>query len=132
MAEQKLINPEGYFIFLQAHKDDSPYSLASIYGLNLDQLNLLANALSHLTFSHNGPIILGGDLNLITDPKFDYSNQKMERDGGYFPKSPRKGFFHLLQEYQLTDIWHHLHLGDRILNFSPWPLLLLFPELITG
>lgn len=106
-------DPDGRFIFLQACIDDSPYTLASVYRPNLDQLNFLYNLLPHLTSFQNGPIILGGDLNLIADPKLDYLNQKLERVGGYLPKSRRRGFSQLLQQYQLTDIWRHLHPGER-------------------
>lgn len=56
---------------------------------------------------------MGGDLNLVADPDMDCTAKSRFQSLSYIPKSQRKGFLKLLEQFDLLDIWHHLHTGEK-------------------
>lgn len=92
-----MLDPAGQFVFLNIRIKVSPFTVATLYGPNVNSLDFLAASLSALDKFCLGPIILGGDLNLVADPDMDYSAKGRLQSLPYVPKSRRKGFLRLLE-----------------------------------
>lgn len=60
VIEDQLIDSRGRYIFLRT--DDCPYTIASIYGPNLEQSEFLDEVLTNLGSFQQGPIVLGGEI----------------------------------------------------------------------
>lgn len=67
-------DPTGRYLFLNVKLNNTLYTLASIYSPIDKQLEFLECALHKLTSFSQGPVILGGDLNVVEDPMLDYSD----------------------------------------------------------
>lgn len=115
--EKRSIDSTARYIFLNVRIDDNLYKVASIYGPYVEQLKFLEDTLTLLDKFTMGPIILGDDLNIVTDPEVDYSNKLRAFSSAYTPKSRRKGFSPLLTRFQLTYAWRYLYPGERDYSF---------------
>lgn len=111
--EEKLADPSSRFLFLNVCIGDDPFTIASVYGPNVGQLTFLENTLALLDGFASGPIILGGDLNIVTDPTMDCSDRQPSRSVHYTLKARRQGFAYLLQRFGLLDARCSLHTGER-------------------
>lgn len=64
-------DPTGCYIFVKMVMDDIPYTFASIYSPNTNQLTFLKDTLVALEAFKAGEVLIGGDLNTVIDPRLD-------------------------------------------------------------
>lgn len=68
-------DPRGQFIFVKGLIDGAPYTLASLYAPNANQLDFISEALHQLMDFKSGKILIGGDLNYVCDLAMDKSSR---------------------------------------------------------
>lgn len=107
------LTPQGRFLFLSIKLEDRSYVLASVYVLNEKKMQYIDEVFSKLQMFSTFPIILGGDLNCITNEYLDYSCLCKARKKVADFTLLHSGLHRLLQKYDLCDIWRHLNPGAR-------------------
>lgn len=65
--QDSVIDPRGCYVFVKCTIDNSPYTLASLYAPNMDQVSFIADTLSLLNEFKVGELLIGGDLNYVSD-----------------------------------------------------------------
>lgn len=66
--QDSFVDHEGHYIFVKCSVDETPYTLASIYAPNINQLPCIIDALTLLNSFQSGEILIGYDLNIIMNP----------------------------------------------------------------
>lgn len=113
----KLLDPEGRFIFLKGKCDGMPLMLANVYFPNSSHLTFCRNTLSLLQGFSSGCIILGGDFNIPLNPLADTSTERSS-----ITYRILKGIKAMLGSMQLIDSWRFTHPEDKDYTFhSPQP-----------
>lgn len=73
--EDRLVDPEGRYIFLRGRLYEREYTLANIYAPNKNSMKYLVNILEKIKEFRKGDMILMGDFNFCMDPGLDSSTQ---------------------------------------------------------
>lgn len=121
-----LADPRGRYLFVNCVIDGIPLTLASVYAPNVDQLPFLTDTLLKLNMFKSGEVILGGDLNHVSDLAADkhavIPSKSHRHRGIYRPKrlsAPTK-LPDLLNSFGLVDVWRTLYPSSRQFTyFSP-------------
>lgn len=74
-----LRDPWGRYIFVKCKIDDDPFTLASLYAPNTNQLAFLADTFELLSQFRVGEVLIGGDFNLILDNSLDTTRALQKR-----------------------------------------------------
>lgn len=80
---------------------------------NSGQLAFLNDTLHLLDSFHTCPILLGGDLSIIADPKLDKSGNHHVHSTDLSTYNTRSRLLKLLDKYQLCAMWRHYHAGEH-------------------
>lgn len=64
-------DPRGRYIYFNCSIEDRPLTFVSLYASNSNQLSFLSDTLTALNAFKTGDLLIGGDLNLINDPRLD-------------------------------------------------------------
>lgn len=65
----------GRYLFANVLVEDEPMTLASLYAPNVNSVHFVASTLAELKAFSTGPILIGGDLNCISNARLDYSGK---------------------------------------------------------
>ena len=71
-----LANNEGNLLSIDLKLNDTSIRIINAYAPNIDSPQYFKNIESHILSTETEYILLGGDLNLILDPKLDCDNYK--------------------------------------------------------
>lgn len=117
VVQDQMIDPEGRFLFANVHIKGEPFILASLYAPNENPLAFLDNCLASLQQFSRGPLIVGGYLNRLMNPRLDCSGPRSAKGatsrGGGRISLPHQ----TLVKFQLHDIWQCQHPKERDYNF---------------
>lgn len=91
-------------------------TLCAVYAPNTDQIPFLEKTIIELREFAEGPVYLGGDLNLTLNPLVDSSKGQASISGS---RLCRLRWF--LLEHQLVDIWRLMHPEQRDYSFFSPP-----------
>lgn len=101
-------DPLGRYVFLNGSLDGFPVTLASVYAPNVAQLEFIEQFFQKLDNFKTGNVILGGDLNFISDTLLDRCPSPKPT------KIPAHSSLQLLfEKFDFLDIWRHQHPTDR-------------------
>lgn len=100
-------------MFIKDLLEGCPYTLASIYAQNTQQLQFLENTLQEL--SREDYLVIGGDLNWVADTKRNrsYHPKKRNKKGGFQNIEGKSELVKLFEKYDLTDMWRFLNPNIR-------------------
>lgn len=112
----KLVDPEGRFIFLKGSCHGITITLANVYFPNTEQFSFCQKMITELTSFYKGRLILGGDFNVPLNPSEDTSSGKT-----YLTYRTLKRIKNILHSLSLIDTWHFLHPDDRDYTFCSIP-----------
>lgn len=104
MLEDRLVDPEGWFIFVRGKIRETEYTLANVYCPNQNRMVYLIEILGKLMECKKGKLILAGDLNYCMDPREDWETSTQE--------SNKKRY-----QCQLVDVWGIQHPGIKDYTF---------------
>lgn len=119
-----LRDPEGRFLFLNCIIDAKPYTLATLYAPNVDQLKFLDVTFRKLANFKTGVILLGGDLNYVCDSLLDRTRppgnpHSRSQSGSSASDRPlrsrvtrglcRTDLVHIFKCYDLVEAWRALY-----------------------
>lgn len=110
---------DGRYLFLKGLLEGCPYTLASIYAPNMQQLQFLENVLLELSNFRDGPLVIGGDLNWVADVNQDRSRPSITRclRSGAQSSTKKSDLVKLFEKYDLTDMWRFLNPNVRDYSF---------------
>lgn len=112
----KLVDPEGRFIFLKGSCHGNIITLANVYFPNSGQIIFCQKMVAALTNFLAGKVILGGDFNVPLNPSEDTSTGKT-----YLTYKILKKIKSLINSLSLIDSWRFLHPEDRDYTFYSIP-----------
>lgn len=115
-STDKLVDPEGRFIFLKGLCHGTTITLANVYFPNSGQISFCQKMITELTSFHTGRGILGGDFNVPLNPSEDTSSGKT-----YLTYKILKKSKNLIHSLSLVDTWRFLHPEDRDYTFYSIP-----------
>lgn len=115
-STDKLVDPEGRFIFLKGSCYGTTKTLANVYFPNTEQFSFCQKMITELTSFHKGRLILGGDFNVPLNPSEDTSSGKT-----YLTYKILKRIKHLLHSLSLIDTLRFLHPDVRDYTFYSIP-----------
>lgn len=101
-------DPEGRFLFIKGILHGQGYTLASIYAPNTGKADFLVKTLGKLDKFKEGCVIIGGDLNVILDPKLDTTAEKTALTFKALKQMKKQ-----LQALHLVDSWRALNEGAK-------------------
>lgn len=114
-----LVDLKGRYLFVNCVINEMPFTLASIYAPNTDQLPFLTDTFMKLHGFKSGEVLLGGDLNYISDLTSDkltvQSPPSNKRRTAHRPMrftAPTK-LPELFQSFGLVDVWRTLYPSSR-------------------
>lgn len=110
--EERMVDPEGRYIFLKGQLQGIECTLANIYCPNKNAMKYLKNILDKLILFKKGNLILGGDFNFCMNPSLDCTSSARGLEG-YQLRMVRKKLF----KCQLIDAWRIQHPGERDYSF---------------
>lgn len=116
-GKDQAIDPEGRYLFLNVHIEGEPFTLTSLYAPNEKPLEFLGKCLHSLQSFACGPLIVGGDLNCLMDPKLDCSGPRQARDVARQCLDRSSWLCRLLEQFCLHDVWRVLHPKERDFTF---------------
>lgn len=93
-----------------------PFTLASLYVPNEKPVSFLDKCLNLIQGFACGPLIIGGDVNCLMDPKINYSGPQLVRDTVWHREGLNLDPNQLLEKYCLHGVWCSHHLKER--NFT--------------
>ncbi|CAH2275017.1 Hypothetical predicted protein [Pelobates cultripes] len=104
METDKILDPEGRYVFLKGTITNRTYTLACVYAPNRNQSQFIRRTLSTLADFTEGTLILGGDLNVPLDPHLDTSTGRSS-----IPQREIRSTLRALRCQRLVDCWRVLH-----------------------
>lgn len=106
-----IADPRGRYIFFNCSTEEHPFTFASIYAPNSNQLQFLIDTFTALCSFKMGDLLIGGDFNLINNPLLDkmYTSIQM----GKLNKRKRPKLDSLFLSFNVTDIWRQLNPTTR-------------------
>lgn len=113
-------DPNGRFIFVKELLDDLPFTFASIYSPNSNQISFLKDTLQALDAFKSGEVLIGGDLNLVDNPTLDRTSTHKKVLKHRQQSLVSSSLYSILQAYNLMDIWRSLYpSARRFTYYSP-------------
>eukprot|EP00079_Xenopus_tropicalis_P032749 XP_017946520.1 PREDICTED: UDP-Gal:betaGlcNAc beta 1,4- galactosyltransferase, polypeptide 1, gene 1 isoform X1 [Xenopus tropicalis] len=110
-------DPEGRFLILVGQIQDTPITLATVYGPNEGQQTYYREFFSILEERCRGPLILAGDFNEVSHPNIDRQPSPVsihnQKNKHYFAK--------LIDKYLLVDAWREQHPFKKDFTFFSVP-----------
>lgn len=113
-------DPRGRYVFVKCTINNDPYTLASIYAPNVDQLSFISNTLSLLNEFKAGELLIGGDLNYVSDRFRD----RFQSPATVGSQSRKPRYFNdktqlpdILDFFNLVDVWRALYPSARQYTF---------------
>lgn len=125
-------DPTGRYLFINCIINNTPYTLATLYAPNSDQLSFISNTLTLLNDFKKGEVLLGGDLNYTGVPFGDKSPSAVptkQDSKGNQARGCQTGassckhctvwskVYEVLDSFNLVDIWHTLYPSARQFTF---------------
>ena len=99
-----LANNEGNLLSIDLKLNDTSIRIINTYSPNIDSPQYFKNIESHILSTEIEYILLGGDLNLILDPKLDCDNYKHINN-----PVARKELLEIIEKNHLCDIYRKLN-----------------------
>lgn len=112
VLEDRLVDPEGRFLFIRGRLNEGEYTLANVYAPNKNPMKYFGYILEKLMESRKGHLILRGDFNCCMDPRMDSTAHAQEVNDSQLKVVKQK-----LSRYQLVDIWRVQHPSRRDYTF---------------
>lgn len=130
-------DPNGRYLFLNVRLNNVLYTLALMYAPNSNQLEFLQDTLHRLSLFQQGPIVLGGDLNLLVNSTLDYSGNRTTLHPSNPIRAGGRKLHNLLLKYNLKDAWWSLyptareytHFSQQFNSFARLNVILVSPSL---
>lgn len=110
--EERVIDPEGRFLFIRGSLKGMECSLANIYCPNNNQARFLVGILAKFETFKRGRAIIAGDFNICLEPGKDSTSRARGSEGKWMKKLRKK-----LRHQQLVDIWRMQHQNIRDYTF---------------
>lgn len=95
-----ITDPEGRYIIINISINNTPITICSVYGPNVDDPIFFHNMFSLLYNHSNSPIIVAGDFNTVLDPFIDRSSNKNNKTW-QFSETIKK----FMEDFALGDSW---------------------------
>ena len=109
-------DPEGRYIIINITIDNSPITMANIYGPNSDDPAFFQSFFSAISNMTDCPVIIAGDFNTVLDPSKDRSNNSKSK----LTRQSTSTIKQFMSDYGLADSWRLQHPNIReYLFFSP-------------
>ncbi|CAH2283439.1 Hypothetical predicted protein [Pelobates cultripes] len=105
---ERLVDPNGRYLFIKGDIQNRRYTLATIYAPNNNQSHFIRKSLSNLSSFTEGTLIVGGDINVPLIPLIDSSTGHSSITQGAI-RSIQK----TLKNLRLVDCWRAMHPADR-------------------
>lgn len=112
----RLVDPEGRYVFLKGTYRDRTLTLANVYFPNSAQITFCQKVIHKLKGFSSGLILMGGDFNIPLDPTVDSSTGT-----SCITYRALKKVKQLLSSLQLVDTWRFLHPEARDFTFHSIP-----------
>ena len=101
---QIISDPGGRFVIVSGTLYQSSVVLVSVYAPNWGNPNFMSSLFSNIPNLDTHHLILGGDLNLVIDPKLDRSHPKT-----FTPSAMSMTLSSLINQLGCIDPWRFLH-----------------------
>lgn len=112
VLEERLVDPEGRYLFLRGRLNEEEYTLANIYAPNKNPMKYLANILGEIMEFMRGHLILMGDFNFCLNPSIDSTARSQGKICAHLKEIKQK-----LSNWQFVDIWRVQHPTKRDYTF---------------
>lgn len=100
IPEERMVDPEGRYLFLRGRINEVEYSIANIYGPNRYPTKFLLGVVERFMEFRTGWAIMVGDFNICMDSEIDCTS-RARQPGTARGESLKKK----LHQYQLMDGW---------------------------
>ena len=101
---QIISDPYGRYVIVSGTLFQSSVVLVNVYAPNWDNPNFMTSLFSKIPNLDTHRLILGGDLNLVINPKLDRSHPKV-----LIPSAMSKAFSSIMSQLGCIDAWRLLH-----------------------
>ena len=103
-VHNSISDPDGNFLLLDITVYSNRFTLATIYGPNIDNPSFFQNVSEKISEFNNNSVIWCGDFNLVQNPKLDYKNYKSINN-----KNAREKVLEIINDQHLVDPYRDAH-----------------------
>ena len=103
-VHKSISDPNGNFLLLGLTVHNNRFTLASIYGPNIDNPGFFQTVSEKIAELDNNSVVWCGDFNFVLNPKLDYKNYKTINN-----KNAREKLLEIMSERHLIDPYRDAH-----------------------
>lgn len=103
-VHRSVSDPNGNFLILDISVCNNRFTLASVYGPNIDNPDFFQSVSEKIIELENDSIVWCGDFNLVLNPKLDYKNYKTVNN-----KNAREKMLEIMNDQHLVDPFRDAH-----------------------